>query len=471
VEGAGALLPAASASDPLAQARLIAAQTTAAIHARAGLEAPAAGAAPSGLAALPVPPPFAPPFSVSMPAPAPPSVLSREIEINNCRNKATLTRKATHEQIREETGTVVMIRGRYKPPGDTSTDERPLHLLLQASSEAELEKAEERIRELMGPVLTPQPDAATGAAASASGHESAARGGLLECKVPVEVDPVHAGNVRGKVLGPRGSYIRHIEAEAGVRVQVTGGHGGMASLLDGPAGAAQMEPLFIEITAPTEAQLQLARGLAESLVRSVKQRLAQPGPAGCTPPHPGAAGMYGGAPMPPLLPQAGLPPPPPAPPGFAPPPGVHAHAPPPPPPPPVSSAYPSARGYPPPSFPPPYAPPSSYPPTSSPYAPPACYGSHAPAYGGPSGGGGDYHHGGNCAAPHASSYQYANDAFANGHAPPYNHAPAYSAPYAPPQQTPPHGYPGYGGTPPPPLSAGAGGHQGAMHPGYQYPGY
>ena len=51
-----------------------------------------------------------------------------EININECRNKGQLTKKATQEEITRECGVAIRICGRYKPPGDTSTDEPPLYL-------------------------------------------------------------------------------------------------------------------------------------------------------------------------------------------------------------------------------------------------------------------------------------------------------------------------------------------------------
>ena len=51
-----------------------------------------------------------------------------EININDCSNKGQLTKKATQEDISRATGVSIRICGRYKPPGDTSTDDPPLYL-------------------------------------------------------------------------------------------------------------------------------------------------------------------------------------------------------------------------------------------------------------------------------------------------------------------------------------------------------
>lgn len=385
-EAADDVPPAVSASDALAQARLVAERTSGMISVSAGV-LPGVIAPPPTVAPAPptgmTPPAGLPPPPGLPPGPAhAPAVLTREIEINQSKNKAALTRKATHEQIFEATGTTVSIRGRYKPPGDTSTDERPLHLLLHAPTAEALDKAEAQLRELMGPPVSAAEAAAAAAAATATAASAAAAGakGVFEAKVPVELGPgFSGGSVRGKVLGPRGTYIRHIETEAGVRVQLVGGH---EPILPGQP----VEPLTIEITAGSERQLALAKELAESLVRAVRQKLTAGG---------------GGQPQPPqayVAPQGGLPQPPPPPPGF--------HAPPPAPgyvqqqqqPPPLPYAHPAASqgSYPPPhAFAPPasYGPPASYPPSSYPppsflppasFAPPSSCGSASSYFGPPS---------------------------------------------------------------------------------------
>ena len=84
-----------------------------------------------------------------------------DIDINDCPNKAALTKKSTQEEIALAANVTILIRGRYKPPGDTS-EERPIHLHLEGSSEEELAKAEEMIRAIMGPMPEAPPPPAGG---------------------------------------------------------------------------------------------------------------------------------------------------------------------------------------------------------------------------------------------------------------------------------------------------------------------
>lgn len=74
-----------------------------------------------------------------------------DVDINDSSRKGHLTKKQTQEDIMKATGVSILIRGRYKPPGDSSTDEKPLHLHLEARTEEDMDRAESAIREIMGP--------------------------------------------------------------------------------------------------------------------------------------------------------------------------------------------------------------------------------------------------------------------------------------------------------------------------------
>ena len=133
----------------------------------------------------------------------------------------------------------IRIGGRYKPPGDTSTDDPPLHLKIEADTPEQLMAAEEHVRGIMGPMvehaapdsgppLLGPPGAALPDAPSAT---SPAAPGLapnpgvpqtFTALIDVGVPPESAYGVRGKLLGPKGSYLKHIQEQTGVKVQHAG---------------------------------------------------------------------------------------------------------------------------------------------------------------------------------------------------------------------------------------------------------
>ncbi|EOD34647.1 hypothetical protein EMIHUDRAFT_228400 [Emiliania huxleyi CCMP1516] len=170
-----------------------------------------------------------------------------DIDINDCKTKGALTRKQTHEEVTSQTGASIVIRGRYKPPGDTSTDERPLHLHLEADTQEAIERAEAILRELMGP--PPEP-------------------------------------------APGGAYLKHIQERSGCRVQLSGKG---CSTVD---GGLDTRPLHISISAPSPEALELGRTLAESLVKAVRDDFEKRGPKpppGLPPPALAAANGAGPA--------------------------------------------------------------------------------------------------------------------------------------------------------------------------------
>ena len=106
-----------------------------------------------------------PPAGATVTQPAT-GTLCLDIDINQSSNRAALTKRETQEEIRRTTGVALLVRGRYKPPGDYS-DERALHLHLEASSQEALDEARAMITEMMGPEAeAPPPPPAAGVGSS-----------------------------------------------------------------------------------------------------------------------------------------------------------------------------------------------------------------------------------------------------------------------------------------------------------------
>jgi hypothetical protein len=128
------------------------------------------------------------------------------------------------------------------------------------------------------------------------------------------VDPAAGYQIRGKLLGPKGSYLKHIQETTGTRVQLSGfGSGNMT-----PEGREADHPLSLSLNAPSAEQLEVARVLAEDLIRAVKEDWYRRNPPAGAPP---AAGTLP-PPMPAMPPPPSGPPPPYGivPPGYPPPP-------------------------------------------------------------------------------------------------------------------------------------------------------
>jgi hypothetical protein len=174
--------------------------------------------------------------------------ISCEIGINDCAPaiRMTLTKGATQHRIKDETGVVVVTRGTYKPPNSTSgmlfafcawccchqkkrvraadidwcgtIDEAPVHLYLESDSQAKLDRAVSKIRAIMR--------------SAASFAE----------KIYVGSRP--NDNVKPRLLGPRGSYLKHIESRAAVRIHLRGNGSGYIDTSGGMCSSNSARPLY-----------------------------------------------------------------------------------------------------------------------------------------------------------------------------------------------------------------------------------
>lgn len=66
-----------------------------------------------------------------------------------------------------------------------------------------------------------------------------------EEKLPVGIDTLRNFNVRAKVVGPSGMFVKYIQQETGTRVQIKGIGSGF---VDAETGKESDEPMHIHIT-------------------------------------------------------------------------------------------------------------------------------------------------------------------------------------------------------------------------------
>jgi len=192
---------------------------------------------------------------------------SVEIDINDSPKKGLLTQKTVLEDIAVKSKATVFVRGRFRPPGDSSATDTSLHLHIEGSAQQDVDTAASIIRKLLSPVAVtaageqvarppasglftsgPQsthcsrgsstplgsppcsgnapPLTAQIPLASQPPIASAAVAALPPLEILVGLDSVPGYQVRGKLLGPKGSYLKHIHETTGVRVQLIGSGSG-----------------------------------------------------------------------------------------------------------------------------------------------------------------------------------------------------------------------------------------------------
>ncbi|KAK9474095.1 uncharacterized protein V1510DRAFT_361774, partial [Dipodascopsis tothii] len=210
---------------------------------------------------------------------------SKDIEINDLRNRYTLTKGQTQAMIKAETGADVTTRGRYYPDKSLASDaDPPLYLHVTALSRDGLERAP--------PPRTPAPAAPTALAAPgaarltattgaiafspkpapASGPTTGYRRGVLEDKVFIGLDPLPGFNLRGQIVGPMGANVKHIQNETRTRVQIRG-HG--SQYLEVDTGREADEPLHLHVAGADTYDVRRAVELCHDLLGSIREQYEQ----------------------------------------------------------------------------------------------------------------------------------------------------------------------------------------------------
>ncbi|KAH8915816.1 hypothetical protein BT69DRAFT_1314197 [Atractiella rhizophila] len=181
----------------------------------------------------------------------------KDVEINDVRNRYMLTKGTTQSQIHKDTGATVTTKGNWYPDKSLATEGAPpLYLHITATTLEVLQmgvaKVEELINTEMGP-LTERKD-------------ERGRRKWHEEKMPVGLDNLRNFNVRAKVVGPGGIFVKFIQGETQTRVQIKGQGSGF---LETDTGRESDEPMHISITGPDNAMIEKAREWAEDLLTVV----------------------------------------------------------------------------------------------------------------------------------------------------------------------------------------------------------
>ncbi|KAK3171104.1 hypothetical protein OEA41_003188 [Lepraria neglecta] len=199
----------------------------------------------------------------------------KDIEVNDLRNRYTLTKGSTQKMIKEETGADVTTRGNYYPDKSMVTAANPpLYLHITSTTKDGLERAVEKVNELMKQELPNlvderrfrrrEPDAVE--------RDEFGRRKWPEERIPIDLEPIPGFNLRAQVVGHGGAYVKHIQQETRCRVQIKGRNSGF---MEHGTNRESDEPMYLHVAGPDPAMVQEAKALCESLLDNVREQYAR----------------------------------------------------------------------------------------------------------------------------------------------------------------------------------------------------
>ncbi|GAA5993568.1 hypothetical protein JCM10908_000115 [Rhodotorula pacifica] len=243
-----------------------------------------------------------------------------DIEINDLRNRYLLTKGPTQQQILADTGANVLTRGVWYPDKSMATEkDPPLYLHITGDTPEKLALGVAAVRALIDQDLNllaggPRgPGGAHGPPGHGEGSPAGGGGGgerdsgygqrrrWPEEKLPIELEPLRNFNVRAKVVGPGGLFVKYIQQETGTRVQIKGQGSGY---IETETGRESEEPMHINVGGPEPQMIERALELAKDLLVVIREKHAEALQQG--PPqghfggggfHPSGANGYGGPPQ------------------------------------------------------------------------------------------------------------------------------------------------------------------------------
>eukprot|EP00029_Vermamoeba_vermiformis_P010196 TRINITY_DN5307_c0_g1_i1.p1 TRINITY_DN5307_c0_g1~~TRINITY_DN5307_c0_g1_i1.p1 ORF type:complete len:520 (-),score=115.89 TRINITY_DN5307_c0_g1_i1:30-1589(-) len=175
-----------------------------------------------------------------------------ELEINDYSPeiRSLLTRGATHEQIRAETGATILSRGYYLAPGTQSLVDRPLYLLISGENTIVVERAKEKLQELINKAQT-----------------------QLTVKVYIGLENTRPEfGLIPRLLGAKGSFVKYINNETSAKIQL---HGRGSGYLEPNTKLEAPDALHFVISATTQLALDKARSMAKDLIDHVQRDYAK----------------------------------------------------------------------------------------------------------------------------------------------------------------------------------------------------
>ncbi|KAF1849959.1 uncharacterized protein K460DRAFT_422243 [Cucurbitaria berberidis CBS 394.84] len=183
----------------------------------------------------------------------------KDIEINDLRNRYTLTKGAVQKRIKDDTGADVTTRGEYYPDKNMATvTNPPLYLRVTSTSKDGLDLAIKMIEDMMKEDLPNLVDERRFRRREPENFEQ---------KISVGLEPISGFNLRAQVVGRGGDNVKYIQQETSCKVQIKGRGSGF---MEPQSGQESDEPMYLHIAGPRPEGVAQAKHLCEELLEKVK---------------------------------------------------------------------------------------------------------------------------------------------------------------------------------------------------------
>ncbi|KAF2004948.1 hypothetical protein P154DRAFT_425569, partial [Amniculicola lignicola CBS 123094] len=165
------------------------------------------------------------------------------IEINDLRNKYTLTKGDVHKQIHNETGADVTQKGQYYPDKSLANPANPpLQLQITATTHESMYAAVMKIKDMIDMDLPKLVDERRFRRREPENRK------WPEEKIPIDLEPISGFNLRAQVVGRGGDNVKYIQTTSGCKVQIKGRGSGFA---EHSTNAESDEPMYLHIAYDT----------------------------------------------------------------------------------------------------------------------------------------------------------------------------------------------------------------------------
>ncbi|KAI4154067.1 MAG: hypothetical protein LQ340_001922 [Diploschistes diacapsis] len=171
----------------------------------------------------------------------------KDIEVNDLRNKYTLTKGATQKT------------------------NPPLYLHITSTTKEGLEQAVQKIEDLMKQELPNLVDERRFRRREPEQFErdEFGRRKWPEERIPINLEPLPGFNLRAQVVGGGGAYVKHIQQETRCRVQIKGQG---SSFMEHSTNQESDDPMYLHVAGPDPKEVQRAKGLCEDLLKNVREQ-------------------------------------------------------------------------------------------------------------------------------------------------------------------------------------------------------